>query len=401
MNSEEQPVIEQRAELPPGSIPKNRQTWIMLGMAAVIVLAVVFSGSSDHRETTASRATAPVNAPDRAEIERYTQALRTEEQRLRQAQAEASRSRDAFQQQVGGTGMQGAIPGQGGPGQNGEAVYPGTPVPPQRNAVEEDREKREYASAFASNIALSFRKAAEDRAMNAGADAADTKESAGEGNPSSPKRNADDPSRASASGSSRSGYTLLEGTIIEAVLTNRLEGSFSGPVNCQTTTDVYSHDRQHLLIPRGSRVLGEARRVEEDDQQRLAVVFHRLILPDGYSVSFDRMAGLDQGGATGLKDKVNHHYASTFGTSVALGLLAGLSVYGTGSALTAGGADMYRQGVASQVGRDSTRILDRQLNRLPAITIREGTRVKILLAGDLSLPGWLSHLPTSGVEGES
>src|SRR3954452_16497170 len=151
----------------------------MLEPAAVINLAVVFSRSSDHRVTTASRAIAPVNAPDRGEIERYTLALRTEEQRLRQAQAEASRSREAFQQQVGGRGMQGAIPGQGGSGQNGEAGYPGTPVPPQRNAIEEDREKREYASAFASNIALSFRKTAEDRAMNAGAGAADTKNPAG------------------------------------------------------------------------------------------------------------------------------------------------------------------------------------------------------------------------------
>src|SRR3954447_9858366 len=169
MSSGEQPVIEQRAELPPGSIPKNRQTWIMLGVAAVIVLAVVFSGSSDHRDRTAPRAPAPVSAPDRGEIERYTQALRTEEQRLRQAQAEASRSREAFQQQVGGTAMHGSIPGQGVSGQNGEAGYPGTPVLPQRNAVEEDREKREYASAFASNIALSFRKTAETQAMNADA----------------------------------------------------------------------------------------------------------------------------------------------------------------------------------------------------------------------------------------
>ena len=157
-------------------------------------------------------------------------------------------------------------------------------------------------------------------------------------------------------------------------------------MNCQVTTDVYSHDRQHLLIPKGSRVLGEARRVEEQDQQRLAVVFHRLIMPDGYSVNLDRMLGLDQAGSTGLQDKVNRHYLATFGTSIALGLLAGFSMYGTGTVFTADGADVYRQGVASQLGRDSTRILDRQLNRMPTITIREGTPVRILLTRDLSCP---------------
>jgi type IV secretion system protein VirB10 len=168
-------------------------------------------------------------------------------------------------------------------------------------------------------------------------------------------------------------------------------------VNCQVTSDVYSHDRQTLLIPRGSRVLGEARRVQEQDQQRLAVVFHRLIMPDGYSAKLDRMPGLDQAGATGLEDKVNRHVLSTFGTSVALGLLAGFSMYGTGNAFTADGADVYRQGVAGQLGRDSTRILDRQLNRIPSVTIREGTRVRILLAGDISLPAWHNHPPTPGL----
>lgn len=168
-------------------------------------------------------------------------------------------------------------------------------------------------------------------------------------------------------------------------------------MNSQVTTDVYSHDRQHLLIPKGSRVLGEARRVQEQDQQRLAVVFHRLIMPDGYSINLDRMPGLDQAGATGLEDKVNRHYLSTFGTSVALGLLAGLSLYGTGGVLTSDGADMYRQSVASQLGRDSTRVLDRQLNRLPTITIREGTRVKILLAGDLPVPAYNQHGPIPGL----
>jgi type IV secretion system protein VirB10 len=59
-------------------------------------------------------------------------------------------------------------------------------------------------------------------------------------------------------------------------------------------------------------------------------------------------------------------------------------MYGTGG-------DLYRQGVASQLGRDATRILDHRLNRLPSVTIREGVRVKILLASDLALPAYSDH----------
>ena len=392
MSDRQPPVVEQRGDRPPGSVPKNRQTWIMAGVAVVIVVAVVFSGSAEPRQTTAAPAPAAVHSPSKAEIERYTQALRNEELRLRQAQAEASRSRETFQQQVAAAGMQGGIPGQGVSGPGGQTVYPGAPVQPQKSAIEEDREKREYASVFASNIALSYRKpveeggAAANSSKKTGGNASADEKATGEANPPG-----------EPAGIAPVGHTLFEGTIIEAVLTNRLEGAFSGPVNCQVTADVYSQDRQHLLIPRGSRVLGEARRVQEQDQERLAVLFHRLIMPDGYSVNLDRMPGMDQAGATGLKDKVNHHYLSTFGTSVALGLLGGFSLYGTGSVLTADGADIYRQSVASQLGRDSTRILDRQLNRMPTITIREGTRIKILLAADISLPAWHDHPPTPGL----
>jgi len=53
---------------------------------------------------------------------------------------------------------------------------------------------------------------------------------------------------------------LFEGTILESVLINRLDGQFSGPIECLLTNDIYSHDRQHLLIPAGSKVLGETKK---------------------------------------------------------------------------------------------------------------------------------------------
>ena len=75
------------------------------------------------------------------------------------------------------------------------------------------------------------------------------------------------------------------------VLINRLDGSFAGPVECLLSDDIYSHDRQHLLIPAGTKILGEAKKVEALGQTRLAVAFHRLIMPDGYSVSLDQFTG--------------------------------------------------------------------------------------------------------------
>ena len=137
---------------------------------------------------------------------------------------------------------------------------------------------------------------------------------------------------------------VFEGTILETLLINRLNGTFAGPVSCLVTTDIYSHDRQHVLIPAGTKVLGEAKKVEAFGQQRLAVFFHRLIMPDGYSVSLDQFKGLNQIGETALRDKVNNHYLQIFGASLAVGILGGIAEAGTGNAFTNSPLDRARAG---------------------------------------------------------
>ena len=157
------------------------------------------------------------------------------------------------------------------------------------------------------------------------------------------------------------------------------------------TTDVHSHDRQHLLIPQGSRILGEVRPVANFGQQRLAVAFHRIIMPDGYSVSLDQFQGLNQIGETGLRDQVNHHYVELFGVSIAIGAIAGLSQANTQYGFTESATDAYRQGFAASMSQSALRILDRFLNVLPTFTIREGHRIKVYLAADLLLPAYDRH----------
>ncbi len=145
------------------------------------------------------------------------------------------------------------------------------------------------------------------------------------------------------------------------------------------TTNVYSHDHQQLLIPKGSRVLGEVQKVNSLGQERLAVSFHRMIMPDGYSISLDHFHGLNQIGETGLRDQVNHHYLQIFGVSLAIGAIAGIEQAGANYGTSTNGVDAYREGVATSLSQSSLRILDRFFNILPTITIREGHRIKIYL----------------------
>ncbi len=187
-------------------------------------------------------------------------------------------------------------------------------------------------------------------------------------------------------------YRLFEGTIVETVLTNRINGAFAGPVNCMVTSDIYAHDNQTVLIPQGSRVLGQVSAVANGNQQRLFVAFHRIIMPDGYSVSLDQFTGLDQVGETGLRDIVNHHYLQIFGTSLALAAIGGVAQ--TGNGYSGFGYDpmvVIRSGVSQSMAESSARVLDHFLNQLRTFIVRERARVKIYLAGDLMLPAYQNH----------
>jgi type IV secretion system protein VirB10 len=190
-------------------------------------------------------------------------------------------------------------------------------------------------------------------------------------------------------------YVIYEGTTLDTVLMNRLDGDAVGPVKVLVSNSVYSHDHQHVLIPDGTVVLGEAKKIGSagfGQQRRMAVAFHRMIMPDGYSVDLDQFHGLDQIGAEGLKDKVNNHYLQIFGASIALGIVAGAAeIEQGGGTITTSGSQAFTTGTASSVSQSATTVLDRFIQIPPTITIREGHRVKVYFTQDMLLPAYENH----------
>jgi type IV secretion system protein VirB10 len=186
-------------------------------------------------------------------------------------------------------------------------------------------------------------------------------------------------------------HRILEGTIIETVLTNRLDGGVAAPVNCLVTTPVHSHDGQYVLIPAGSRVLGDTNPVQGLGDTRLAVAFNRLVLPDGRTYPLEQFMGLNDIGDAGLRDQVNQHYRSTFGASAAVGLITGFAQYLGSAGLNRGAGDrtvVIAGNVGDATAQATAQTMNRFLNRLPTITIREGHRVKVYLTSDLELPAY-------------
>ena len=182
------------------------------------------------------------------------------------------------------------------------------------------------------------------------------------------------------------------------MLTNRLDGGSAAPVNCLVTNPVFSHSGQSIVIPAGARVLGETRAVQSLGETRLAVAFHRLVMPDGRTYRLDRFLGMNQIGDAGLRDKVNHHYLSTFGAAAAVGLITGFAQWLGTAGYDSGSGDrtvVIAGGAADATAQASLQVMSRFLNRLPTVTIREGHRVKVYLTSDLELPAYPGSATTS------
>jgi type IV secretory pathway VirB10-like protein len=380
------PEVQDKRSKIPGLLPKNAQTRVLGGIALLMVVIICLAGKNPPKERPSSTQAPPADPvnPNQARIQEYRAAIEEQTRRLADEEARLAHTQQALGVAPGGQSAGASAPS--GLSRPYTAVAPaGYPAgwqettPP--SALQAEKEKREYQAHFASNIALSYRA---PMPLEPAEKVTRTAESAAKTNP--PERRTGDLKAASGKE-----YRIFEGTLIETVLTNRLLSNLSGPVNCLVTTNLYSHDGQHVLIPQGTRVLGEVRKVESFGEARLAVTFHRLIMPDGFSVSLDKFQGLNQQGETGLLDQVNHHYLQVFGVSIAIGAIAGLAQANTQYGAQAAATDAYRQGVASSLSQSSLHILDRYLNVLPTYTIREGHRVKVYLSEDLLLPAYDQH----------
>jgi type IV secretory pathway VirB10-like protein len=185
-------------------------------------------------------------------------------------------------------------------------------------------------------------------------------------------------------------YRVFEGTVFEGVVTNHIDGGLSGPILVMLTTDYYSHDHQQLLMPQGTRLIGTVQSVGNAQQRKMFVTFHRAVCPDGFSLDFDKYIGLDPIGTTGLATKVDHGYLMAFGAAAAVGGLGGLSQIGNnGSVFTP--STQIRNGISEQTAQEGEQILNHFLNRLPIITLKEGSRARVYVGRDILIPSYAEH----------
>jgi type IV secretion system protein TrbI len=185
-------------------------------------------------------------------------------------------------------------------------------------------------------------------------------------------------------------YRVFEGTVLEGVVTNHIDGGLTGPILIMLTTDYYSHDHQQLLMPQGTRLIGTVQSVGSAQQRKMFVTFHRAVCPDGFSLDFDKYIGLDPLGTTGLATNVDHGYLQTFAAAAALGGLGGLAQIGNDGTILSPSTQI-RNGISGQMAEEGVQVLNHFLNRLPIITLKEGSRARVYVGRDILIPSYAEH----------
>jgi type IV secretion system protein VirB10 len=182
-----------------------------------------------------------------------------------------------------------------------------------------------------------------------------------------------------------SAYQLMAGTVISASLVTGLNSDLPGFVIAQVTEHVYdSVSGRFLLIPQGSRLIGKYDNIIAFGQERALVVWQRIILPDGSSIVIDNLPATDTGGYAGLADEVDLH------TWKLLKGVALATVLGVGSELAFGSSDSdlvkaLQQSTQSTTNRAGQRLVERNLNVQPTITVRPGWPLRVLVQKDIVL----------------
>jgi type IV secretion system protein VirB10 len=178
-------------------------------------------------------------------------------------------------------------------------------------------------------------------------------------------------------------YVVQAGTVIPAALLTGIQSDLPGQVTAQVTEHVYDTPTgKFLLIPQGSRLIGQYDSQISFGQKRVLLVWNRIMLPDGKSIVLERQQGADARGFSGLEDEVDYHWwdlirAAALSTLLSVGAEVG-SDRDESDLVRA-----LRRGSQDSINNTGQQLVRRQLNIQPTLTIRQGFPVRVIVNRDL------------------
>lgn len=186
----------------------------------------------------------------------------------------------------------------------------------------------------------------------------------------------------------RTPFELRAGFVIPAVLIGGINSELPGQIIGQVSQNVFdTATGNNLLIPQGSRLVGQYSSSVAYGQSRVLVSWERIVFPDGKAFDLGSMQGADEGGMSGFKDKVDNHYFRIFGQAILMSLItAGVSYtqnnYNYSDSQRA--SDALSEALGQQLGTTMTNLVNKNLNISPTLEIRSGFRFNVVVTKDLT-----------------
>jgi len=177
---------------------------------------------------------------------------------------------------------------------------------------------------------------------------------------------------------------LQAGSVIPAALITGIQSDLPGQITAQVTQNVYdSPTGRILLIPQGSRLIGEYDSEVSAGQNRVLLAWDRLILPGGRSILLDRQPGTDAAGMAGLHDRTDYHW----GNMLKAAFISTLMGVGTQLATDSDSELMkaLRYGTQDTINQTGRQVVQRQINVPPTLTVRPGHILRVLITRDMIL----------------
>ena len=188
-------------------------------------------------------------------------------------------------------------------------------------------------------------------------------------------------------------FIVRTGSVIPATLVSGINSDLPGQIVGQVAQDVYDTPTGgHLLIPQGSRLVGEYSSQVQYGQSRVFAVWQRIIFPDGKALELGSMPGSSGAGYAGFRDRVNNHYARIFGSAIMMSaILAGVELTqdskGSSTSDSQRMADALSEALGNQLGGVMAEMLSKNMNIAPTLEIRPGYRLNVMLVKDLVFHG--------------
>lgn len=183
-------------------------------------------------------------------------------------------------------------------------------------------------------------------------------------------------------------YELKAGDFIPAIMVTGINSDLPSKIITAVVSENVRDTMKgnHILIPQGTKVIGVYDSSITFGQERLLVIWQRLILPNGKSLALDNMQGVDLSGQAGITGEINNHFATLLKGVIlssflgSAGAIASSNNYGNNDWRTAGA-----QGAGEQIVTIGDRFAERALSRQPTIIIKPGERFNIMVHSDLIL----------------